>query len=167
MKKYLLAGCLFFILCCFPAAVNFAANEAVIAAGKTVKLQYVLKSDGKVVDSSKRNKPLEFIFGQFPVVPGFAKNILGMKAGEKKKFEIIPEDGFGVWDPQKTQVFQRSQIPDIDLKPGLVLTATPADSEEMLTGRVTKIIGDEVGIDFNHPLAGKTLQVEVKVIEVR
>ena len=86
---------------------------------------------------------------------------------KKKKFELKPQDAFGPWDPQKTQVFNRGQFQGIKLKPGMPLTASHSHFEAPVTGRVSKIIGEEVGIDFNHPLAGKTLQAEVKILEVK
>ena len=167
MNKRFVRPLLFLIFCFLSSGPLLAKENPVIEEGRKVKLQYILKSEGKVVEKSGKNSPLEFEYGKDPLLPVFRKNILGMKAGEKKKFEMAPEDAFGSWDSSMTRVIPRSQLPDKKLKPGMALTATYPDRMTTLTGHVSKIIGDEVLVDFNHPLAGKTVQVEFKVIEVR
>lgn len=151
-----------------PTGLSADAAPLTVEKGRKVKIQYVIKSEGKVVDRSEKKEPAGFQIGEQAVLfPAFEKNIMGMKAGEKKKFELKPEETFGPWDPQKTQVFNRSQFQGIKLKPGMPLMASHSHFEAPITGRVSKIIGEEVGIDFNHPLAGKTLQAEVKILEVK
>jgi FKBP-type peptidyl-prolyl cis-trans isomerase SlpA len=167
MNKYAALLLLLSLLCSFPAVSLLAKEDLFVEKGRTVKFHYVLKSEGKVVDSSKKKIPLEIEFGKEALSPAFEKNILGMKAGDKKKFDLAPEDAFGPWHAANTRVFHRSELPDRKLKPGMLLTASHPATAETLTGRISKIIGDKVGIDFNHSLAGKTLQAEVKVLEVR
>ena len=149
-----------------PAESVFAKNSLLIEPGRNVKLSYVVKSGKEIVDRSEKKEPLEFEFGKDALSPSFKKNIAGMKAGEKKKFHVTPEEAFGPWNLENTRIIKRSELPVKKLKPGTILTATHPYKSEALTGRVRKIAGDYVELDFNHPLAGKTLQVEVKIIEV-
>lgn len=158
---------LFVLFFCFlPLHSAWADEKLVVDEGKLVKMHYTIKSEGKVVETTKKNGPVQFRYGKDVLYPIFEKNIVGMKAGEKKKFQLLPEEGFGHWDMKEARIIPRAELPDKKLKPGMILTARRPYSTETITGRVTKIIGDEVGMDFNHPLAGKTLQVEVKILEV-
>lgn len=163
MKKFFLW---IFLLSAVFAGSGYAGTNPVIQEGSAVTMAYSIKSEGKVVDQKKKNEPLEFQMGkQTLAFPAFEKKMIGMRAGEKKKFDLKPEEAFGPWHEQRTQVFPRAHFQDLKLKRGMSLTAS--SSTGALNGRVLKVSDEQVLIDFNHPLAGKTLQVEVKVIEVK
>jgi len=143
-------------------------NEEVIMVteGKLVKVNYTLSVDGNVVDSSKEGEPFEFEAGSIQVIPGFDEAIMGMKAGEKKSFQVSPEKGYGEENPKGIQEVPRDKLP-ADMKPevGMTLHATMPDGQ-VIPARIIAIEEDIIVLNFNHPLAGKTLNFEVEVIDV-
>jgi FKBP-type peptidyl-prolyl cis-trans isomerase 2 len=149
------------------AAEEKKADVNVVSEGKTVKANYTLTVDGKVEDSSKERGPLEFKVGSNQVIPGFEKALMGMKAGEKKSFKVAPEEAYGPVDPGALQSVPRSQLPpEITPKVGMMLTAAGKDGQSMPV-RIVEVKDDVVVMDFNHPLAGKTLDFDVEVVEVK
>ncbi len=138
-----------------------------VSEGKTVKVNYTLKVEGKVVDSSTGRDPLEFKAGSRQMIPGFEKAVMGMRVGEKKSFKVSPEDGYGKEDPNAIQNVPKDQLPS-DIKPqaGMVLYAQTKDGQQVPV-KVMEVKNDVVVMNFNHPLAGKTLNFDVEVMEVR
>ena len=141
-------------------------SEAAIENGSTVRLEYTLSDDaGKLLDSNKGQEPLTYTQGGQQLVAGLEKQLVGMHAGDQKRVVLKPEDAFGTVDPQaKTEVPKESLPPDA-LVVGAQLMARNAAGE----GRpvVVKEVKDKtVVIDLNHPLAGKTLVFDVKVVGV-
>ncbi len=157
----------------FSAAFSEAAEkvkkkgEVKVAEGSTVKVDYTLTVDGKVVDSSKGHEPLEFKVGGHQVIPGFEKAVLGMKVGEKKSFTVSPEEGYGPVNPKAFQEIPKKQLPpDITPKAGMTLYAQGKDKRPVPV-RIKEVKGDVVVIDFNHPLAGKTLNFNIEVVAIK
>jgi len=157
----------------FSAAFSEAADKGKkkgavkVAEGSTVKVNYTLTVDGKVVDSSKGHEPLEFKVGSHQVIPGFEKAVLGMKVGEKKAFTVSPEEGYGPVNPKAFQEIPRKQLPsDITPKAGMTLMAHGKDNRPVPV-RIKEVKGDVVVMDFNHPLAGKTLKFDIEVVEIK
>ncbi|MDA8088055.1 MAG: peptidylprolyl isomerase [Nitrospiraceae bacterium] len=154
------------LLAAFPGSRSWAAN--VVANGKIIKVQYTLTVDGKVIDSSlKRGTPLQFKVGAHQVVPGFEKALIGMKIGEKKSFKVSPEEGYGPVNPNAIRAVPKNKLPK-NIKPvtGMVLyTRTP--SGQVVPVKVIGVKKKSVTIDFNNPLAGKTLNFKVKVVDIK
>jgi FKBP-type peptidyl-prolyl cis-trans isomerase 2 len=156
----------------FLAAYSEAAEkdkkeEIVISEGKAVKVNYTLTVDGKEADSSKGRGPLEFKPGSHQVIPGFEKAVMGMKVGEKKSFKVAPEDGYGPEDPAAKQNVPKNQLPpDITPKAGMMLMAQAKDGRSIPV-KIVEVKDDVVVIDLNHPLAGKTLNFDVEVLEIK
>jgi FKBP-type peptidyl-prolyl cis-trans isomerase SlpA len=136
-----------------------------IGEGKQVKLHYTLKVDGKVMDQTAEDKPLEFVYGGEGLIPGFMANIEGLHAGEDKSFEVKPEEGYGPHHPEGIITVERTKLPPGELTVGMTFTTTNQEGGPM-RGTVSKIEGENVILDFNHPLAGKTLLFEVHILEV-
>lgn len=132
-----------------------------------VKVHYTgsLK-DGTVFDSSKDRQPLEFTLGQGMIIPGFENGVLGMYEGETKTISIPVDEAYGPHRGDLVGVIERSRIPD-DIKPekGMVLQVRSPEGE-MITVTVTDVTENSVALDMNHPLAGKELSFEIKLIEV-
>jgi len=144
-----------------------AAAAAVVANGKSVKVNYTLTVDGKVVDSSKGRQPLEFKAGSHQMIPGFEKAVMGMKVGEKKSFKVKPEDGYGLVNPKAFRDVPKAQLPkDITPKAGMTLFAQGKDGQKIPV-KIKEVKKDVVVMDFNHPLAGKTLSFDVQVMEIK
>jgi FKBP-type peptidyl-prolyl cis-trans isomerase 2 len=141
-------------------------GAAVVAEGKSVKVNYTLKVDGKILETSVGRKPLQFRAGSRQVLPGFEKAIIGMKAGQKKSFKLSPEQGYGLEDPKAIKSIPKAKIPpDIKPKAGMILD-TQGKNGQRVPVKVVEVKKDVVIINFNHPLAGKTLSYDVEVLEV-
>lgn len=139
----------------------------VVVEGKSVKVHYTLKVGGKVVDSSIGREPIQFKAGSHQMIPGFEKAIIGMKAGQKKSFKLSPEQGYGLEDPKAIKSVPKKQIPpDIKPKAGMILD-TQGKNGQRVPVKVVEVKKDAVVINYNHPLAGKTLSFDVEVLEVK
>ena len=132
-----------------------------------VTLHFTLKlPNGDVVDSTEGKAPATFKVGDGSLLPGFEHSLFGLKAGDQRSFEIEPERGFGPGSPQNIQTMPRDQFSDMELEPGLLIIFKDAAGGEM-PGVVKAIHDSVVDIDFNHPLAGKTITFEVDIIAVK
>ena len=129
-----------------------------IGPDRQVTLHFALKLDnGDVVDSTFDKQPATFKVGDGNLLPGFEAALYGFKAAEQ---------GFGQHNPQNVQVMPRSQFQDMELSEGLLVIFNDAANTE-LPGVVKAFDDAQVTIDFNHPLAGKTLTFDVEIIEVK
>jgi FKBP-type peptidyl-prolyl cis-trans isomerase 2 len=161
-----------FTLSCFLAAgvvlaagMSFAEGNAV-ATGKKVKFDYTLTVDGQVAETTKGKQPLEFTQGQNQLIPGLEKQMEGMKAGEEKKIIVKPEDGYGPVLNDAFREFDKAKLPK-DVVPQVGMMLELKDPEGNSFPAVIKEVKDKsVMLDFNHPLAGKELTFDVKVVSV-
>ncbi|TFH87056.1 FKBP-type peptidyl-prolyl cis-trans isomerase [Billgrantia azerbaijanica] len=138
-----------------------------IDEGMEVTLHFTLKlEDGTVVDSTRDKAPATFAVGDGNLPPGFEHPIKGLAAGESGSFEITPEHAFGQHNPQNVQLLKREDFQDMEPEVGTVMSfADPAGGE--LPGVIARVDDVQVEVDFNHPLAGRTLTFEVDVIDVK
>ena len=142
-------------------------TEQRIGAATQVTLHFAIKLDnGDVVDSTFDKQPATFTVGDGSLLPGFEQALYGLKAGDKRSLQIEPENAFGQPNPQNVQVMPRGQFQDMELSEGLLIIFNDAANAE-LPGVVKAFDEQQVTIDFNHPLAGKTLSFDVEIIEVR
>ncbi len=138
-----------------------------IQDGQVVRLDYTLKVDGKVVDTSEGNQPIQFIQGQGQIIPGLEDQLYGLKIGDQKDVTVQPEQGYGDIDPENFADIPRSQFPsEIPLEPGIELELKDQDGQ-LIDARIASVNPDTVRLDFNHPLAGKELHFSVNVIDLR
>jgi FKBP-type peptidyl-prolyl cis-trans isomerase SlyD len=144
-----------------------AKNDRVVKDGMMISIDYTLKgADGKVIDSSQGREPLKYIHGQKMMIPGLEKELTGMKVGGQKNVRVKPEDGYGKINPQAFQEVPKEKIPANGLKVGAILTAqTPNGGTVPM--RVHEIKEKTVVMDMNHPMAGKTLDFNVKVVDIQ
>jgi FKBP-type peptidyl-prolyl cis-trans isomerase 2 len=133
----------------------------------TVVLHYTGSfTDGAVFDSSIDREPFEFTIGQSMVISGLENGIVGMNEGESKTLNIAAEEAYGLHREDLLAVMGRSHMPaGINLKTGMVLQARSPD------GGTTNVVvrdmnGENVTLDFNHPLAGKNLIFELKLVKI-
>jgi FKBP-type peptidyl-prolyl cis-trans isomerase SlyD len=142
------------------------SSAPAVENGSTVKLEYTLKDDaGIVLDSNKGQDPLTFTQGSEHLMPGLEKQIIGMHAGEEKKVVLKPEDAFGPTDPSAQAEVPKGMLPPESLTVGAQLMARNAAGEQRPV-TVKEIKDATVVLDLNHPLAGKTLVFELKVLGV-
>jgi peptidylprolyl isomerase len=135
--------------------------------GSRVKAHYTLTVDGKVFDTSRGGEPFEFQVGSRQVVPGFEKGVIWMKVGEIKSFQVSPEEGYGLEDPNGIQTVSKAMLPPgLELKEGMTIPVAGAGGRRFQV-RVVEVREDAVVINQNHPLAGKTLDFEVEILEIR
>lgn len=138
-----------------------------VAEGSRVKVMYRGSlPDGEEFDSNHGGEPLEFKVGEGEVIEGFEKAVVGMEAGEEKTFTLPPEEAYGPHDPDLVMTTQKSALPADGLFEGIGVRIKLQDGRTA-DGFVTKIADEEVTLDFNHPLAGKTLTFAIKVVDVR
>ncbi|MFC1679522.1 peptidylprolyl isomerase [Elusimicrobiota bacterium] len=137
-----------------------------IQNGSAVKMHYTLTVDGTVMDSSSGKEPLAFTQGSGQIIPGLDEQILGLNTGEKKKVTVSPEKGYGVTDPARVQKLPRASFSNVkDLKPGSVVRGQRGD--QVFQATIVEIGKTEVTLDFNHPLAGKTLNFEIEILDIQ
>lgn len=142
-------------------------SERVIGPGTSVTLHFALcLEDGEVIDSNFEQEPATFTVGDEQLLPGFEQALFGLKAGDTRTFHIAPEDGFGQHNPSNVQHMPRAQFgADLPLEEGLVLSFADAQQTE-LPGVVREFDDQQVVVDFNHPLAGRTIVFEVAILRV-
>lgn len=148
-------------------AQSAAKPKPVVQAGSQVSFDYTLTDEsGKVIDSSNGKKPMTYVHGQGQIIPGLEKELAGMAAGAGKKVTVKPEEAYGQVNPQAFQEVPREQLPPGALKVGTQLTAQGPQGQSVPV-RVHEVKEKTVVMDFNHPLAGKTLSFDVKITEVK
>ncbi len=136
--------------------------------GDTVRVHYRGKlQDGSVFDETFDREPLRFTIGGGQVIPGFEEAVVGMKPGDSKTTELpvekafgpyleervveVPKNKFARWEPEPI-VGERVPIPQPDGSPIDVI--------------VTEVTGSQVTVDFNHPLAGQDLTIDIKFLDI-
>jgi FKBP-type peptidyl-prolyl cis-trans isomerase 2 len=141
-----------------------AAEE--VRAGAVVHLEFTLWDDaGTLLDSTRGRAPLVFTHGQGEVIAGLERALLGMKVGETKRITVLPEDAYGPVDPAATTEIPLERVPAESRKVGARLRGQTRSGREMPV-LVREIRDDTVVLDLNHPLAGRSLVFEVRVILV-
>lgn len=142
-------------------------SKMTVSDGKQVSLEYTLKLDDKsVLESNVGKEPMTYTQGAHEIVPGLEKAMEGLAIGDKKHVEVKPADGYGAVDPKAFQEVKKTQIPETAWKVGTQLEAKSQDGESMFP-RVSEVKSDTVVLDFNHPLAGKTLFFDIKVLDIK
>lgn len=142
-------------------------EEKTVKDGSVVSLQYTLSGeDGKFIESNKGKEPLKYTHGKNQIIPGLEKQLAGMKVGGERQVKVKPEDAYGPVNPKGFQEFPKEKIPPEALKVGEVLTAT-GPGGQVTQVRVHEIKEKTVVLDLNHPLAGKTLVFDVKVLDIQ
>ena len=138
-----------------------------VAADTVVSIHYTLTLEGQVVDSSDGREPLQYLHGHGNIVPGLESQIAGRRLGDRFNAEVAPEDGYGIHDPDRVVQAPRGAFPDdVELAPGMQFQTEDEDGDPM-TVVVTAVGDEEVTIDTNHPLAGKTLSFDIQVAAIR
>lgn len=153
-------------------------DAEVVSDGNLVYIDYVArtKEDGKIFDltleevakkeqlfkENDRYEPMLVAIGWKWLLPALEEQLVGMKVGENKIIEIPPEKGAGARDPKKLKLIPRAKI----IKSGV----HPVKGEQVKVGNeqgtITADLGRQLRVDFNPPLAGKTLVFDVTVKEM-
>jgi len=136
-----------------------------IKNGKKCKIHYTLTVYGEIVDSSENKEPLEYVHGSGQIITGLECALKGLKVGEMKQIMVGPDDAYGPINPQAILEVPREKLGHIEIEIGSVLKAEDPEGKT-IQGMIKEIHDSSVTVDFNHPLAGKELNFEVKVIEI-
>ena len=138
-----------------------------ISADKVVLIHYTLKDDaGEVIDSSSPGEPLAYLHGHGNLVPGLERELEGKNTGEKLTIKVTPADGYGEHSKQLIQKVPRRSLKGIaKITVGMRLNAQTEQGPRAVP--VTAVTGDMVTIDGNHPLAGKNLNFDIDLVDVR
>ncbi len=136
-------------------------------SGDTVKVYYTGKlEDGTLFDSSSDGNPLVFEIGAGRVIAGFEQAVTGMTPGETRTEMIPAEQAYGPRREEIALVVERRRIPGgLELKVGQVLQVRGPEGEHTRV-TVTAMSDSGVTLDANHPLAGKSLVFEIKLLEI-
>jgi FKBP-type peptidyl-prolyl cis-trans isomerase SlyD len=138
-----------------------------VGDGNVVSMHYTLHVDGKVVDSSQGGEPLKFIQGMGHIIPGLEHELYDMQVGQHKRVAVAPTDGYGEVDKDAFTDVPRDSFPsDVPLKIGTELELKDR-SGQPAHARVDAVTPDNIRLDMNHPLAGKQLEFEVAIADVR
>jgi len=138
-----------------------------IKKGDKIKVDYTGTLDnGQVFDSSERaGHPLEFEVGAGHIIKGFDNAVIGMNKGEEKEIKLTPEEAYGEVKPELLKKMPKTMLPkEPEPKIGMFLTISTADGHKF-PAKIAEIGENDITLDLNHPLAGKTLNFKIKIIE--
>jgi FKBP-type peptidyl-prolyl cis-trans isomerase SlyD len=135
---------------------------------QVVTIIFTLKDeDGIIIEETTKENPFSFISGYQQILPRLEAHIGEMLIGSKKTFVLAPEDAYGEYDDGAIQKVKRSEFPaETELEVGMGFIADSPDGNQM-PFIIENIQGDDVTLNFNHPLAGKTLTFEVELMGLR
>lgn len=138
-----------------------------VAKNAVVSMHYTLTmDDGTEVDTSVGSEPLVFLFGNGEIIPGLESALQGKAAGDQLKVKIAPGEGYGEYDDNLTRVVPRNAFRSTNqLSVGMQFEAMTDDGPVVMS--ITKVEGDNITVDANHPLAGKNLNFDVKIVTIR
>ncbi|MHA1991399.1 MAG: FKBP-type peptidyl-prolyl cis-trans isomerase [Candidatus Hodarchaeales archaeon] len=142
---------------------------SVIKSGDKIQVHYKgTLEDGTVFDDSEsKGTPLDFTVGSDQIILGFEQAVIGMREGETKEFTVSPNEGYGDPNPDYFREFPRNQIPKDMGEPeeGMVLQVGTPDGQTAIA-TIKSVAKENIILDLNHPLAGKTLKFTIKVLKV-
>ncbi len=143
-----------------------------VEKNKVVALTYELIVDGALADRADETRPLEYIHGTHMLLPKFESEVEGKEPGDTFAFTLTPEEGYGVFDPKNLIELPKAAF-EIDgkvredlLVKGRVIPMM-SNTGQIVQGTVYDVKIETVTMDFNHPMAGKTLNFSGKVVSVR
>jgi FKBP-type peptidyl-prolyl cis-trans isomerase SlyD len=139
-----------------------------IENNKVIAIEYtVVNSETKeVIDTNVDGEALEFIVGKEQIIPGLESELIKLNLNDSAEIQVEPKDGYGDVDEEAIQTLPREQFADVELKDGMVLYGS-GENGETVQVIVQSFNDEEVTIDYNHPLAGKTLMFTVKILDIR
>ena len=181
MKKI----CLLLILSIIAFSSGCADNgqSEIVEKGDNISVNYVGKYDnGTVFDTSlldvakeagpydanstRTYEPLSFVVGAGQMISGFDNGVLNMTIGEKKTLKLSPDEAYGEYTMEKIENVPKSNLENANITPEIGLKVYRGTMYGMESGIITNMLGSNVTIDFNHPLAGKNLTFDVEVVSI-
>ncbi len=144
-------------------------QSLVVADDLVVRLDYTLTlSDGEIYDSSEDSGPLEYLQGHGQLIPGLEQALYDMAVDEEKDVVVTPDVGYGEYDPDAVQELPLDMFPpNMELEKGMSIDLYDEDADEEIEAIIDEVGDDTVTVDFNHPLAGETLNFHVRIVGIR
>lgn len=139
-----------------------------IGKNSVVGINYTLTNDeGEVMDTSEGRGPLVYLHGANNLIPGLEQELAGKTQGDSFKATIAPDQAYGESNPELIQTLPREMFQGVDnIEPGMGFTAQgPQGQQQQII--VKEVNGDQVTVDGNHPMAGKTLHFDVEIVSIR
>ncbi len=137
-----------------------------IKKGSKVSMNYCIKVEGEKITSSEGKDPLDFVQGSGEMIAGVDENVLGMNTGDKKTITVEPEQGFGEYNKEAVRKVPKTAFDNPDqLSVGSIVGVQGGDQDFQAV--ILEVNNDEGVMDMNHPLAGKTLEFEVEILDVK
>ena len=139
-----------------------------IGQNKVVTMNYTLRDvQGNIIQTTTNKEPFRFLSGNQQILPKLEKEIDSMIIGSKKNVKIPAKEAYGEYSEQAIQQVDKNNFPDdVDLQIGMEFVANSPEGQQM-PFVVKDIKNEEVTIDFNHPLAGKDLEFDVELVDIR
>ncbi len=137
------------------------------ANGNKVKVHYTgTFDDGEVFDSSREAQPLEFEVGAGQVIPGFDQAVVGMAIGDSKQVRLPEDEAYGPYNAEMVFEADHSQFEEgMNPEAGQQFQTQMEDGAPMLL-TVKEVREDKIVLDANHPMAGKTLNFDIELVEI-
>ena len=138
-----------------------------ISKDQVVTFHYTLKNDrGELIESSVGRDPLDYLHGHRNIIPGLESELAGKSAGDEFTATIEPVNAYGEYDEKMVQTLSREDFDGVEkFEMGMRFELEDADGVGVVT--VTKINGDKITVDGNHPLAGERLVFDIVVVDIR
>ena len=143
--------------------------DAMTSTKRVISFHYTLTNKaGEVIDTSRDSAdPFAYIEGSSQIIPGLEKPMALLNVGDKRKIEVEAVNAYGAHDDQLIVEVPKSKLPNSEELQADDQFQAEGPNGEMLLFRVVEIIGDQVKLDGNHPLAGEDLIFDVEVTGVR
>ncbi len=147
-----------------PPEPEAIAEAQEVQPGAVVHLEFTLRDEtGAVLDTTRGRAPLVFTHGGGEIIPGLERALTGMRVGEEKQVTVPPEEAYGAEDPTAVTEVPKDRVPPEARVVGARLRGQTRSGRE-LPVRVREVKESTVVLDLNHPLAGRTLVFDVRVI---
>ncbi|AXK48299.1 peptidylprolyl isomerase [Aliarcobacter trophiarum LMG 25534] len=137
-------------------------------SNKVIGIEYTLKDakTGEQLDTNVGQAPLEFVSGKGQIIKGLEDKLVTMSANEEADVLVEAKDGYGEYNQEAIQTLPKEQFAGIELVEGMSLYGQGEHGETIQV--VVKSFDDaNVTIDYNHPMAGKTLMFTVAILSLR
>ncbi len=136
--------------------------------GDTVTVHFTGKlENGKIFDTTKGGKPLEFVIGSGNMMPGFEKGVLGMQVGDTKTITVEPGDGYGKRHDELLLSVKKGDLnKDVNPAVGQAVQLKKPEGDSSFTAFVAEVNEETITLDANHPLAGRTLTFDVELVAI-
>lgn len=146
-------------------------TTATIKLGDEVEMHYKCTlEDGTVTgDSHQSGETISFEVGKKTVLSGIDNRVVGMAVGDTNSFTLTPDEGYGVYEEDRIGIMPHENFPEEfipQLTEGMIIPLQSKDGTQRLIGTIKEVGDDSVTVDFNHPLAGQTLNFDVEIINI-